>query len=72
MNQHELDTELETLMDSYSILAVLNSLERICREKADYVRSGGSHGEPSKYMANRWERLANRLDKAANDDIAGL
>lgn len=65
MEQHELDVELEKLIDSYSIFKVLCSLERVCNEKADYVAGGGSHGDPSPYMAAQWRKLAKKVEAAA-------
>lgn len=56
MKENELDVQLETLMDTATVFTVLCSLSRICNEKASYVSEGGSHGGPSLYMTNRWNK----------------
>lgn len=71
MENNNLDTELEQLMDSRSIFTILCSLERVCEEKASYVAGGGSHGDPSPYLAKQWRALARAIG-AIQSKAAGL
>lgn len=71
MREHVLDVELEQLVDKWGIHTLLCSLERVCNEKAAYVAEGGSHGEPSTYMARQWSNTADRIGRAQNT-AAGL
>lgn len=65
MKQNEVDQALEQLLDDYGVMKTLHALHRVCLEKAEYVRVGGSHGEPSFYLANKWEKVARRVSMAA-------
>lgn len=71
MASQELKTAIEGLMDRNTVYMVLMALSEVCGEKAEYVRGGGSHGEPSAYMAGQWQRLAKAVEKTA-DKAAGL
>ncbi len=66
MKQSELEQALETLMDTNSIYTLLCALELVCEAKSAYVLEGGSHGDPSPYMARQWHKVAGRLALAQN------
>lgn len=66
IEEHELDMALEGLMDANTVYQLLSSLSRVCGEKAEWVRGGGSHGEPSAYLAQQWQKLAKGLDKLSS------
>jgi hypothetical protein len=71
MADQQLKDAVEDLMDRNTAFMVLMAMAEVCGEKADYVREGGSHGEPSAYMAGQWQKLAKAVEKAA-DKAAGL
>lgn len=71
MDIRMLDVELEGIIDRNTIYQVLEALSRICKEKAQYASEGGSHGDPSPYLANRWRKVARRIDMASTQ-AAGL
>jgi hypothetical protein len=71
MADQQLKDAVEDLMDRNTAFMVLMTMAAVCGEKADYVREGGSHGEPSEYMAGQWQKLAKAVEKAA-DKVAGL
>ena len=55
-------TQLENLVDTYSIAAVLAKLAEIASEKADNVRTNWQDGR----LAHDWELIAARL---LNDEM---
>lgn len=71
MEQQQLKDAVEGLIDRNTVYQVLMALSAVCGEKAEYVRSGGSHGEPSAYLAGEWQKVAKAAEKAA-DKAAGL
>lgn len=69
--EQQLKDALEDLIDRNTVYQVLMALSAVCEEKADYVRQGGSHGEPSAYLAGMWQKVAKATEKAA-ERAAGL
>ena len=59
MTRDDTADRLETAHD------VLVTMARVAYEKADYVASGGSHGDPSPVLARAWRRVARAIDAAA-------
>lgn len=52
---------LERFIDTSSVMAVLELMAEICREKAEHIRSNWQD-EP---MAKGWDRAASKLDQTA-------
>jgi len=71
MTSQNLKDTLEDLIDRNTAFEVIAALSEVCREKAEYVAEGGSHGDPSPSMAQQWQTIATRLDKASSS-AAGL
>lgn len=60
----KMDDKLEKLIDQYGLNAVLESIARICAEKADHIRSSYSDDD----LAEVWDEAG----EALNDlDICG-
>ncbi len=57
MTKPNLTEELESLIDSSSLLDVLTALELVCREKADHIRVNWQ----DRATARPWDRAAKRL-----------
>ena len=55
----EMDEKLESFMDQFGLSAVLASIENICHEKAEHVRTNYQ----DEFTAKEWEKLGNDLDK---------
>lgn len=58
-------TELELMVDRYSVAEVLEALASICREKADHIRTNWQDNATAK----EWDKRANALEKV-HDRIA--
>lgn len=56
---------VESLIDTYNAREVLDAVAHVCTEKAEYVASGGSHGDHDSQGAKAWEAVSEAADKAA-------
>jgi hypothetical protein len=61
MSNNVMQLELEILVDSYGVKAVLEALAQVCREKADHIRTNWQ----DQATAEVWEQNADRIDVAA-------
>ncbi len=65
LTEKEIDVAIEGLIDTQSLTTVLDSISRICSEKADHIRV--SYNDKS--LANKWEKVCIVLN---NLDTQGL
>jgi len=65
MTHMELCAAIEDLVDKTDIVEVIAALDCVCEEKAEYVAEGGSHGDPSAFLAREWRAVGKMLNKAA-------
>jgi hypothetical protein len=66
----ELAAQLESMVDSDGLVAVLIALELMCDDKAIWVESVESIGQPDKVLARLWRKAGKACRKAA--DVATL
>ena len=58
--------KLERIVDSEGLGETLDALRDICFGKAEHIRANWQ----DRVLANTWERIGNRLDRAANETSA--
>jgi hypothetical protein len=57
--------ELEALVDKHGMAHVLVALELMCGEKADWVESPESIGQPDKTLGKAWRKVGKACYRAA-------
>lgn len=63
--------DLEDMIDRHGLLHVLTGLEMVCAEKAAWVESPESIGQPDKVLGRLW-RKAGKACRAAADVASDL